>query len=401
MTAQLVLGLGFGDEGKGTIVDWLARQAATPPLVVRWNGGPHGAHRVVTDDGRVHWFVQLGSASFVDGARTHLGAETTVDPYALRLEAEALVAAGGPDVLPGVTIDPRAVLVTPWHAVVDQVREMLRDGGATPGRTLIAAGAIDHGLRDALDRVRGELIATAHDLLDEHPDPPAAARGLLARAGERDVFDAFHDAARAIAPAAITMAPRLADHHVILESAHGALLDRDHGLVPHATSNRVTRYAAAIAARELGIPRFETWGVLRAFHTRRGPGPLPSHDTELTRRLPEPDNPAGPAGAFRVGWFDGVLARFALGLAGPVDRLALTHIDRVPGDAPSHAVDAWNDDLTDLATISADQRGELAATARPVVRRIDGDYVAAIEAVVERRVDVESRGAAARDKHRR
>src|SRR5438552_2378106 len=47
---QVVLGLGFGDEGKGATVDWLARQAPTPPLVVRWNGGPQAMHHVVTDD---------------------------------------------------------------------------------------------------------------------------------------------------------------------------------------------------------------------------------------------------------------------------------------------------------------------------------------------------------------
>src|SRR5512134_2487875 len=113
---QVVLGLGFGDEGKGSLVDWLARQARSPPLVVRWNGGPQAAHHVVTDDGRTFCFAQIGAGPFVPGARTHLGPEMAVDPYALRVEAEALARAGVPDA--AVTIDPRAVLVTPWHAIV-------------------------------------------------------------------------------------------------------------------------------------------------------------------------------------------------------------------------------------------------------------------------------------------
>ena len=411
MIAQLVLGLGFGDEGKGTIVDWLARQAATPPLVVRWNGGPQAAHHVVTDDGRVHCFAQLGSASFVDGARTHLGPEMAVDPYALVVEAAAIAKAGVSAALSRLTIDPRAVLVTPWHALVNQVRELLRGDGrhgstgrgvceAKLGATRITAGEIDREFRDALDRVRGELVASTHDLIDEHPDPPPATRELLTRASDRELFDAFYDAARAIDPATITPSLPPAEH-VILESAQGALLDRDHGFFPYVTPSWVTRYAAAIAAREFGIFKFETWGVLRAFHTRHGPGPFPSEDAELTRRLPEPHNPPGAAGAFRVGWFDGVLARLTLGFAGPVDRLAVTQLDRVPLDAPVFAVEAWNEDVTDLALIPAAKRTELAATARPVLRAIDGDYVEAIEALVGRRVDLESRGMAARDKRPR
>src|ERR1700733_813790 len=92
---RVVLGLGFGDEGKGTIVDWLASQAATPPLVVRWNGGPQAAHHVVTDDGRVHCFAQLGAGSFVAGARTHLCGDMAVDLYALWTEAEAFAQLAG------------------------------------------------------------------------------------------------------------------------------------------------------------------------------------------------------------------------------------------------------------------------------------------------------------------
>ena len=120
MQGHLVLGLGFGDEGKGTIVDWLARQANAPPLVVRWNGGPQAAHHVV-DGGRVHCFAQLGSASFVPGARTHLAAGMAVDPYALLAEDEALARAGVPDALARLTIDPRARLKTP-----------VASGGAVP-----------------------------------------------------------------------------------------------------------------------------------------------------------------------------------------------------------------------------------------------------------------------------
>ncbi len=126
LNVAIVLGLGFGDEGKGTIVDWLARQADGPVTVVRWNGGPQAAHHVVTPEGRVFCFAQLGAGSFVAGARTHLGRDMIVDPIALLREADAF----GGDVLARVSIDPQALVVTPWHAVLNQIREVAR-GGAT------------------------------------------------------------------------------------------------------------------------------------------------------------------------------------------------------------------------------------------------------------------------------
>src|SRR5262249_22038600 len=100
--------------------------------------------------------------------------------------------------------------------------------------------------------------------------------------------------------------------------------------------------------------------------------------------LPELHNPAGVAGRFRVGWFDAVLARFALGFAGPVDRLALTCVDRVEALAERAVVAAWSEPL------AHEGRTEIARRARPVVRPIDRPVVAEIEALLGRRVDLES-----------
>src|SRR5262249_46032836 len=105
-------------------------------------------------------------------------------------------------------------------------------------------------------------------------------------------------------------------------------------------------------------------------------------------------NPAGVAGRFRVGWFDAVLARFALGFAGPVDRLALTCVDRVEALAERAVVAAWSEPL------AHEGRTEIARRARPggrpharpggAARRIDGRVGAEIEALLGRRVDLES-----------
>ena len=414
MTLQVVLGLGFGDEGKGTIVDWLARRAASPPLVIRWNGGPQSAHHVVTDDGGTHCFAQLGSGSFVAGARTHLGPEMAVDLYALHREAAEF----GGDVLARTTIDPRCVLVTPWHAILGRVREALRgaDRHGSTGRGVaeaklgahLVASDLGAGFADRLAELRAELRATAQALInassdaslgsldsrDDHAGEPfahataassdalAEARALLARGDDRDLHDAFLDAAQR--PVAIAATPPRAEH-VIFESAQGALLDRDRGFFPHVTPSRITRAAAEQAARDLGlVGPLEVWGVLRAYHTRHGEGPFPSEDTALGHALPEHHNREdGPAGRFRVGWFDAVLARHALGFAGPIDHLAITCFDRLAA-LPHHAiVDAWLD-APSITTATA-------SAAVAVVRHVDA-LPTAIEAALGRPIDVQSWG---------
>lgn len=322
MTMQLVLGLGFGDEGKGTLVDWLARQAKSPPLVIRFNGGPQAQHHVVTDDGRGHCFAQLGSASFVDGARTHLAHDMAVDPFALHAE----IAEFGAPV--DITIDPRCVVVTPWHAIVNRIRESLRGAGrhGSTGRGIREAKFGDHrllvgdltlnGLRAHRDKVMAEAMSLAPD------------HELIERGRDDALFAQFAEAA--FKPVTITTEVPRAES-IIFESAQGALLDRDHGFWPHVTPSRITRKEAELAAREIGLAGdLEVWGVLRAYYTRHGEGPFPTEDAELTRMLPERHNREdGPAGRFRAGWFDAELARKAIGFAGPIDKLAITCLDRM------------------------------------------------------------------------
>ena len=97
----IVVDLGFGDAGKGTVVDWLCSRASarrrarrSARTVVRFNGGAQAAHNVVTPDGRHHTFAQFGSGTFTPGVRTHLSRFVLVDPLALAAEAAHLASAG-------------------------------------------------------------------------------------------------------------------------------------------------------------------------------------------------------------------------------------------------------------------------------------------------------------------
>src|SRR5437773_11389748 len=87
--AIIVIGLAFGDEGKGSIVDFLTRRY-NAHTVVRFNGGPQAGHNVVTSDGRHHTFSQFGSGTFVPGVRTLLSRFVLIEPYAMFKEAAHL-----------------------------------------------------------------------------------------------------------------------------------------------------------------------------------------------------------------------------------------------------------------------------------------------------------------------
>ncbi len=94
---RIVLGLQYGDEGKGATVDWACRtMQPAVRLVVRFNGGPQAAHHVVQPNGKFHCFAQLGSGHFVPGVRTLLSRFMLVNPVALRVELEVLEELHGP-----------------------------------------------------------------------------------------------------------------------------------------------------------------------------------------------------------------------------------------------------------------------------------------------------------------
>ncbi|HEY5985380.1 MAG TPA: adenylosuccinate synthetase, partial [Streptosporangiaceae bacterium] len=130
MNHLIVVDLGYGDAGKGTVVDWLcSRQGAPVHSVIRFNGGAQAAHNVVTPDRRHHAFSQFGAGTFTPGVRTHLSRFALVDPLALAAEAQHLAVAGVRDALGRLTADRAALLVTPYHQAANRARELRRAGG--------------------------------------------------------------------------------------------------------------------------------------------------------------------------------------------------------------------------------------------------------------------------------
>jgi adenylosuccinate synthase len=323
-----VADLGYGDAGKGTVVDALC--AARPVrAVLRFNGGAQAAHNVVTPDGRHHTFAQFGAGTF-HGVPTHLSRFVVVDPLALAAEAAHLVTAGVPDPYRLLTVDEDALLATVWHRAANRLRERRRGAarhgscgmgvGETMAYALRYADAPRAGDVRAPDRLRRRLTAVRDRL--------TAAYGPLDAPPVGDVLRAFAGFGAAVSVVDGGHTGRLLDAGpCVLEGAQGVLLDEWRGWHPYTTWSTTTFGNALELLAGRPVLRL---GVVRTYTTRHGAGPLV---TEAPLGLPEPHNGAGEwQGAFRVGHFDAVAHRYAAEVAGGVDALAVTHLDAVTPD---------------------------------------------------------------------
>jgi adenylosuccinate synthase len=344
----VVVGLGFGDEGKGSVVDALCRDGSVT-AVVRFNGGAQAAHNVVAGE-RHHTFSQFGSGT-LSGTPTLLSRHVLVEPIALATEARELAALGVPDPLSLVSVDAAALLTTPIHVAANRAREDARGAGrhGSCGRGI--GETVWYSLAARRGAGPGDVV---EDQVVPHPpgtpptvgdcgDPARLRRRLddLARfyepliAGSEHGFPAveelvslYRDFAGAVRTVSGDEVGRRADRgRLVFEGAQGVLLDQWRGFHPHTTWSTVT---PDVARGLLGARRATVLGVTRTYQTRHGAGPLPTEDAGVLDRFPEAHNGTGRyQGAWRAGHLDEVLLRYATAACGGVDALAVTHLDRV------------------------------------------------------------------------
>jgi adenylosuccinate synthase len=387
-----VVDLGYGDAGKGTVVDALC--AGDTRAVLRFNGGAQAAHNVVTEDGRHHTFAQFGSGT-LRGVPTHLTRFVVVDPVALAAEAAALRNLLG-DPFELLTVDGDALLATPWHRAANRRRERQeRHGSCGMGVGETMAYAISHPqaprVRDVLARpvLHRKLAAVAADL-----GPCGVPLDDVV-----DAFAAFGEVVRIVGDE--YTGRLLAEGPCVFEGAQGVLLDEWRGWHPHTTWSTTTFDNVAALC-----PSFFRLGVVRTYTTRHGAGPLVTFDPGLD--LPEAHNGTGEwQGAFRTGHFDAVAHRYAVEVAGGADGLAVTHLD-APARCPelrictSYEVDGhpwerivpglWRDLDHQERITAALSRARIGASHRP------GDWAGEIGDLLGAPVMVESWGPRSSDK---
>jgi adenylosuccinate synthase len=326
----VVVGAQWGDEGKGKLVDVLAERA---DWVVRYQGGANAGHTVDLGD-RSFVLHQIPSGILHPGVRCAIGNGVVLDPDTLFDEIDGLVKAGV-DVEGRLYVSERAHLVLPYHKAVDGASASSKAIGTT-GR------GIGPAYEDKIARRGVRVLDLRHpEKLREVVEKGAAhARGMLSRDGSDKVVDV--DAILALLGRLSERLLPLAEdvgltvHRavragaaVLLEGAQGSLLDIDHGTYPYVTSSSTTSGGAAtgvgIAPKELD----SVIGVVKAYTTRVGNGPLPTEFEEpLATQVRDLGNEYGATTGRprRCGWFDGVVVRYAARVNGLTD-LAVTKLD--------------------------------------------------------------------------
>ncbi len=410
----IILGMQWGDEGKGKIVDLLC-----PGFdgVVRYQGGHNAGHTVRFGDR--HFSLHLIPSGILHPEmRCVLGNGMVVSPPALFTELDRLAAAGV-EIGGRLLVSNRAHALLPWHVELDQAREQAR-GAQAIGTTSRGIGpayeakAARFGVRlgdlageDLHERLMAEHRRVAAELASLGAPPATPVAELEGQCGGW----------------ARRLAPLLWDTEVLLsewleegasllfEGAQGALLDLDHGTYPYVTSSSSTAGGACTGS---GVPPTAidgSIGVLKAYTTRVGGGPFPTElEDAAGEYLRERGNEFGTTTGRprRCGWLDTVVARHARRLNG-TGAIALTKLDVLDEFDEIQVCTEYEVDGDRTTDLPSDAR--VLARARPVYRSVPGwkkttvgaldlaalpraarDYVSLIEEEVGAAVEVISTG---------
>lgn len=332
MSAVVVMGTQWGDEGKGKIVDYLAEQA---DVVVRYQGGSNAGHTVVVN-GQEFKLRLLPSGILYRGKKCVVANGVVVDPEVLLQEMDAMEAKGvNTD---AIRISNRAHVIMPYHKLLDELSEESR-GDRKIGTTKRGIGPC---YMDKDNRIGIRMV----DLLDEQVFSEKLKANLEIKNNElkqiygREGFD-FETVRREY----LGFADRLKKHvidtsvelnkdlmagkKILFEGAQATLLDLDHGTYPYVTSSHPISGGVCIGAG-VGPNKIKTVvGVVKAYCTRVGEGPFPTEQLNpIGDQIRDCGHEFGTVTGRprRCGWLDACVVRYAGYLSG-IDYMAITRLD--------------------------------------------------------------------------
>jgi len=360
-----ILGLQWGDEGKGKLVDVLAAEHDT---IGRWNGGGNAGHTVKVDD--VVYILHLLPSGVVAGKTAFVGPGVHINFDGVQKEINELKKRGTEFPAAALRISERAHIVTPWHLCLELANEAIkhRKGreigttmqgiGPTSGTKVGREGIRTVDLFDATDSALKILLKDMETYFDSRIDGMDIDAPGIAGYMERDpdTFKMtqffretyFHDSSYVRFDAAFERfrehrdrfrqhreditdflgEEHMAGRNILFEGAQGAMLDIDHGTYPYVTTTTTT--AGGIGSGTgITLPLENRIGVLKAYTTRVGSGNLPTElkdETGNRLRKRGAEYGATTKRPRRVGWLDLVVAKYAVMLNG-TDQIAITKLD--------------------------------------------------------------------------
>lgn len=310
MRAKIVVGLGFGDEGKGITTDWLCNRKSilTETIVVRFNGGQQAAHNV-TANGMSHTFASYGSGT-LRGVPTYISEHCTFYPPNIMREKEVLTRL---EVHPLLFIHPLAMVTTPWDLAYNRV--MARRTGH---------GSCGLGISATMERNKTPYKMYAVDLLsgtmmnERLKQIATYYSGKLDGAGYAEAEEIVKNEKASYVGALYEMDWLIKPYSfltryrdIVFEGAQGILLDMDHGTFPYVTYSNTTSKNAVNICKHLGITSIDIYYVTRCYQTRHGAGPISPLSVKVDLST-EKNITNDWQGEFRVAELDFQALRYAL-----------------------------------------------------------------------------------------
>ncbi|MGH7178611.1 MAG: adenylosuccinate synthase [Tepidisphaeraceae bacterium] len=373
-----VVGLQWGDEGKGKIVDLLSEHA---DVVVRYCGGANAGHTVRIGSEKYATHL-LPVGIFRPGVMNLIGNGVVIDPLALFREVDEFIPRGMAISPQNLRISYKAHLVMPYHMAEDAAREQASEsGGIGTTRRGIGPAYADKMHRTTAIRV-ADLLQEAR--LKSQIERVVSERNALLKALYDappiewvETFEQYRDAGRRMAPFVddvghLLLGDARAGKQIVFEGAHAALLDVDHGTYPYVTSSSCSSLGIFPGA---GVPPqiVQNYvGVIKAYSTRVGAGPFPTEqDNNTGEYIRERGNEYGTTTRRprRCGWFDAVAAKYSVELCG-ITHVVMTLIDVLSGLDHVQICTAYRHNGARLPYFNAD--AESLSQVQPVYETLPG-----------------------------
>lgn len=339
MPFVIVVGVQWGDEGKGKVVDYLTERAN---LVVRFQGGNNAGHTVIIDGQKIA-FKLIPSGIMRSATRCLLASGVVIEPTALLAEMDGLREIGVEISPERLGLAGEATLILPYHKAIDAEREnaLAKNKIGTTGK------GIGPAYEDSVSRYAIRLADLfdkdhLHALVERNVDNKnrylSEVLGSSTKIDPAQLYNELCEIAEKLGPYVTNVSAEVAEAHsrndyVVFEGAQGCLLDINHGTFPFVTSSHTLSSFACVSAG-FGPKLCDlVLGICKAYATRVGSGPFPTEDEgadgdELRAVGKEFGTVTGRPR--RCGWFDAIVARRAVRLNG-IDTLVLTKLDVLTG----------------------------------------------------------------------